>query len=334
MHVSNGLFPTSARHAPSFHSAGFCLNPLGPTAAEISGFDCAEAMDAGTLAALKEAFLTYPVLIFRDQTLSAQELVAFGRLFGPLETYARPAANTARPPLAALRETRARATPDQTLYLHPDDTGVVIMTNTVLPDAIPIAIIDNVECWHADGSHKPEPYQAIAVHLLKKPAAGGGDTEFCDLRRIYEALSPADQLLLAGLTATHHWSKSLNPRFAGLLDDAAREQGARIAAMIPAAHQPLVRTHPDTGRPALYLSPRFTLNIDGAAPDASDAILNALFELMDDVRFCYRHKWRERDLVIWDNSCLNHRVHGYAANDVRYSHRITISGERPYFRAG
>jgi len=129
------------------------------------------------------------------------------------------------------------------------------------------------------------------------------------LRLLYDALPAGDRKLLAGLTATHHWSKSLNPRFAGALDEAAQEEGTRIAAMIPQAHQPLVRTHPETGRRALYLSPRFTLRIDAAAPDASDAILNELFALMDDPRFCYRHQWRERDLMIWDNRCLNRFWH-------------------------
>ena len=311
----------------------FALNPLGPTAAEIYGLDCAQAIDPSTLRALKQAFLTYPALIFRDQVLSAPELATFGRLFGTLETYEKAAAKVARPQLATLHETSARTTPDQMLYLHPKDPGVLVMTNEALRDLTAVAVIDNAECWHSDGSHKPEPYQAIALHILQNPAAGGGDTEFCDLRLMYDALPADDRRLLAGLTATHHWSKSLNPRFAGVLDNAAREEGARIAAMIPPAHQPVVRTHPETGRPALYLSPRFTLCIDGAPPDASQAILNELFALMDDPRFCYRHQWRERDLMIWDNRCLNHRVHAYAANDVRRRHRITIGGDRPYYRA-
>ena len=311
----------------------FTLNPLGATAAEIYGLDCAQAIDPSTLRALKQAFLTYPALIFRDQVLSAPELAAFGRLFGTLETYEKAAAKVARPQLATLHETSARTTPDQMLYLHPEDSGVLIMTNEALRDLTAVAVIDNAECWHSDGSHKPEPYQAIALHILQNPAAGGGDTEFCDLRLMYDALPADDRRLLAGLTATHHWSKSINPRFAGVLDNAAREEGARIAAMIPPAHQPVVRTHPETGRPALYLSPRFTLCIDGAPPDASQAILNELFALMDDPRFCYRHQWRERDLMIWDNRCLNHRVRAYAANDVRRRHRITIGGDRPYYRA-
>ncbi len=333
MAVSSSSPRPSAKHGRGnplpFALTGFEVNPLSPTAAEIKGFDCARPMDMGTLRALKEAYLNYPVLIFRDQVLSAPELAAFGRMFGPLEMYENSAARNARPPLASLRETRLRTTPDQMLYPHPEDNGVLIMTTEVLPELTAIAVIDNAECWHSDASHKSEPYATIAVHVVQNPACGGGETEFCDLRLIYDALPAADKRLLSGLTATHHWSKSLNPRFAGVLDDAAREQGVHIAAMIPQIHQPVVRTHPDTGRPAFYISPRFTLAIDGATPDTSEAILNELFALMDDSRFCYRHQWRERDLMIWDNRCLNHRVHAYAANDVRRRHRVTIGGDRP-----
>jgi taurine dioxygenase len=331
----NGYFMNRPRAvcSPSARAlTAFALNPLGPTAAEIEGLDCAQAIDASTLRALKQAYLTYPVLIFRDQVLSAPELAAFGRLFGPLETYQKPAGKVGGP-LTVLHETSARTTPDQMLYLHPGDSGVLIMTNEALHDLAAIAIIDNAECWHSDGSHRSEPYQAIAVHALQNPASGGGDTEFCDLRLLYDALPTADKNLLAGLTAAHHWSKSLNPRFAGRLDNLAREEGARVAAAIPQTRQPVVRTHPETGRPALYLSPRFTLCIDGASPDASQAILNELFSLMDDQRFCYRHQWREGDLMIWDNRCLNHRVSAYATNDVRRRHRITVAGDRPYYRA-
>jgi alpha-ketoglutarate-dependent taurine dioxygenase len=111
----------------------FAMNPLGATAAEIIGLDCAQAMDPVTLPALRQAFLTYPVLIFRDQVLPAPELAAFGRLFGTLETYENAAAKAARPPLPLLRETSGRTTPDQMLYVHPEEAGVLVMTNNALP---------------------------------------------------------------------------------------------------------------------------------------------------------------------------------------------------------
>ena len=82
----------------------------------------------------------------------------------------------------------------------------------------------------------------------------------------------------------------------------------RIARLVPDMHQPVVRTHPETGRPSLFLSPRFTLGIDGATQARSDALLHEIFALIEAPRFHYRHQWRENELMIWDNKCLNHRV--------------------------
>ena len=159
---------------------------------------------------------------------------------------ARPATmRAARPLLASLQQTNARTTPDQMLYVHPEDSGVLIMTNETLPDLTAMAVIDNAECWHSDGSHKAEPYQAVAVHVVQNPTSGGGDTEFCDLRLIYDALPAGDKKLLAGVTATHHWSKSLNPRFAGAAGTGAGGHGQGIGSkpsyLIPDIRPPLGR---------------------------------------------------------------------------------------------
>ena len=180
-------------------SKAFALNPLAPQPRKSTAWIARKRWTRVSLRALKQAFLTYPALIFRDQVLSAAELAAFGRLFGPLETYENAAAKPARPPLALLHETSGRTTPDQMLYVHPEEAGVLVMTNNALPELTAIAVIDNAECWHSDGSHKSEPYGAIAVHALQNPASGGGDTEFCDLRLLYDALPVGDRKLLAGL---------------------------------------------------------------------------------------------------------------------------------------
>jgi taurine dioxygenase len=97
--------------------------------------------------------------------------------------------------------------------------------------------------------------------------------------------------------------------------------------------QPIVRTHPETGRQALYISPRFTLAIEGMEDAQAQELLDALFAFMTDKRFHYRHQWRDGDLVIWDNRCLNHRAcGGYALPDIRRMHRTTIVGDKPFYR--
>ena len=109
-----------------------------------------------------------------------------------------------------------------------DDPDVLIMTNEICPDLHAIGIVDNAEMWHSDASHRAEPCQAILLHATRNPSQGG-DTEFCDLRAVYDALAPDLKAELAGRNAVHHWSKSRNPRFAGTLDPAGFEEGERIA---------------------------------------------------------------------------------------------------------
>jgi len=308
------------------------INRLGPGAAEVLGLDCSRPLADDLFAAVRQAFRSCPVLVFRDQTLSAAKLAAFGRRFGPLEDYGAPLPAGAKPQTAALRQIDTRETPDQRLYLSPDDPAVLVMTNEIRADSDPIAVIDNAETWHSDGSHKIEPYKAVILHAMRNPASGG-DTEFCDMNALYEALSPEAKRGLLGRYGIHQWSKSRNPRF--VLDSSAWEEGERIAAAFPERPQPLVFADPETGRPHLYLSPRFTIRIEGLPSDSSRAILEYLFALMEDPRFVYRHSWRERDLVMWDNRRTNHRVRGYAADDIRCRHRVTVSGSEPLvtFRA-
>jgi len=97
--------------------------------------------------------------------------------------------------------------------------------------------------------------------------------------------------------------------------------------------QPIVRTHPETGRQALYISPRFTIGIADMPDSEAQPLLDKLFAVMMDERFHYRHHWQDQDLVIWDNRCLNHQAcGGYSLPDIRRMHRTTIRGDRPFYR--
>jgi taurine dioxygenase len=329
----NTLFRCTDR-LRDFKAASFVINAIGVGAAEIVDLDCSLPIDEKTFQAIKSTFLDYPVLVVRDQILSATDLAKFGRRFGKLESYGnRPSASgsaAAKPQLAALRQLSERETPDQMLYLNPDDPDVLIMSNEIRTDLFAIGIVDNAEMWHSDASHRAEPCQAIILHAIRNPSSGG-DTEFCDMRAVFDALTEDIKAELAGRTATHHWSKSKNPRLARMLEPSARLEGERIAQLVPEMHQPIVRTHPETGRPSLFVSPRFTLRIDDIAPTRSDALLDQVFALAETPQFHYRHQWRENDLVIWDNRCLNHRVCSYPSRDVRHRHRVTIAGDRPFY---
>jgi taurine dioxygenase len=136
-----------------------------------------------------------------------------------------------------------------------------------------------------------------------------------------------------GRRALHHWSKTLNPRLRHSLRATNRADHERIAqCLAPTAH-PLVRTHPDSGRSSLFVSPRFTTAIDGVPATESEDTLKLVFELMKEPRLCYRHVWRRGDVLIWDNRCLSHRARtDYAWPQRRTMFRITLTGQRPYYR--
>jgi taurine dioxygenase len=312
------------------------VNPLCSTAAEILGLDCSRSLADQTFRVVERAFLDYPVLIVRDQILSAADVARFGRRFGRLEEYGSPAttagdkSDAPKPRMAALRQIDGRETPDLRLYVSPEHPDVLTMSNEIRSDLNAIGIVDNAEMWHSDASHRTEPCQAIILYAIRNPSVGG-ETEFCDMRAVYDALTADLKAELAGRTAIHHWSKSKNPRFAAALDSAARQEGERIAQLVPEMRQPVVRTHPQTGHPSLYVSPRFTLRIDGLSPERSDRLLAEIFALAEEPRFHYRHHWRDNDLVIWDNRCLNHRVRFFPTHDIRCRLRVSIAGDRPFY---
>ena len=289
---------------------GFQLNPLTETgAAEITGLDCSRPLDAGTLAALRAAFVEHPILAFRDQVLAPIEQAAFSRQFGALEEQVN------------------------SQYVHPDDPFVLILSNELRPDGTAVGVVDAGDFLHSDSSWSPSPVTATILYAVKNPERGG-DTEFCNMYLVYEALPDDLRRRVAGRTAVHHVSKAKNPRVAiSRTRPDAKEFYEKQEREMPEVHQPVVRTHPESGRQALYVSPRFTLRIDGLDHVESDEILNRLFAAMNDARYRYVHKWGDGDLVMWDNRCLTHRATGgYVLPDVRRMHRTTICGAPPFYR--
>ena len=288
----------------------FTVNKISETGAgEIVGLDCAQPLDPETLQAVRRTLLDFPITVIRDQHLTPRQQGAFSRQLGPLEGQ------------------------DRTTYCHPDDPDVLILSNELRPDGTAVGIVDAGDFWHSDSSHHEEPVNFTILYAVRNPSAGG-DTEYCNLTLVYDALSPAFKAKVEGRYGIHHISKLLNPRVtvsAGRKDAAAyykqHENTTRPVL------QPLVRTHPETGRQALYASPRFTIGIADMPVEEAQPLLDELFALMLEPRFRYRHTWRERDLVIWDNRCLNHQAcGGYQLPDIRRMHRTTVRGERAFYR--
>lgn len=176
------------------------------------------------------------------------------------------------------------------------------------------------ETWHADMTSEVAPPLATMLRLSTVPPDGGGDTLFADMCAAYEALSDHMQRFLLGLTARH--------------DSAVFQRKYGRVEGMPAAEHPVVRTHPVTGRRALFVNVRFTSEIVELKPAESRAVLDHLFRhVAETPDFQYRHKWRENDLVIWDNRCVQHcAIFDYWPH-TRVGYRVTVAGDAPFLNA-
>lgn len=273
--------------------ASFRVTSLSPVmAAEVTGIDLARPLTPETQAAVHEAFLEHQLLVFRNQDLSKDQQVAFTEQFGPLERHAL-----------------TNITPGA----HP----LVHMVSNLGPDGRPSGVVKSTR-WHSDKSFRPEPSMATVLHAVTLPP-DGGDTCFANMYLAYEALSEDEKAELDSMTVTHSWEHSR--------DNLGRTVSqAEINDAPPMVH-PLVRTHPETGRKALFLGMHAAF-LGGMDLTQSLERIEALEAHSTDDRFVYRHTWRQGDLLMWDNRCLLHRADPNfdAAMHPRVMHRTCLRG--------
>ena len=272
------------------------IRPLsGVLGAEISGLDLSQPLDGATLEEVRSAFLTYHVLAFRDQDLSPEQQVAFGRNFGELDTH----------PFVEMN-------PE-----HPEVLDVI-----TLPD-------DRANFgggWHTDVTFLDEPDLGSILYAVDIPPVGG-DTLFANQHAAYDALSPTMQRMLDGLVAVH----SAGPQYAeggqSTKSKAMKTKNADMAGR--RVEHPLVRTHPETGRKSLYVNRAFTIGIVGMHRNESTALLDFLFDHAVHERFTCRVRWQPGTMTMWDNRSVQHyALHDYAGQ-TRRMRRITVKGDRP-----
>ena len=281
------------------------LRPLGAAmGAEIVDIDL-NALSDEIFARVRDAFHEHQVLAIRDQHLSPAAQLAFSRRFGALE--------------------------DQ-LNAHYTVSGfpeVLVLSNDI-KDGKPVGLIDGGDFWHSDSSHRDRPSMATILYAVRNPREGG-DTEFANMYAAYDALPAEMKRRIAGLSGIHAVSKLKNKR---VTVSPRRPDGKNFyerQKSLPDQIWPLVRTHPVTGKKALYASPRFTIGIQGIEEAQADEILDYLFAHQIRPEFVYRHKWRDRDLVMWDNRSVIHQATGgYLYPDIRTMHRTVVAGDRPY----
>lgn len=280
----------------------FTVRRLGATFfAEITGLDLARPLDEPTFARVKAAHLEHGVVVFRDQRLTPEQHIAFSRRFGPLQVHSMSQFN---------------------LEGRPE---ILMVGNEKHPDGRPKGIADAGRYWHSDMSYLPEPALGSLLYARAIPSAGG-DTLFCDMCAAYDALPDERKRLLEGKRAIHYFSARWEREArAGLRPPQSKEERDRN----PPTAQPMVRTHPETGRRALYAG-GFTIGVEGMPEAEAMALLDETERWATQPRFVHRHRWRLHDLVFWDNRRVMHLATVYPEDEPRHMHRTTVKGDAPY----
>jgi taurine dioxygenase len=256
---------------------------------EISGVDLARPLGNQTFQEIHDALMDNLVIFFRDQELTHEQHKAFGLRFGELHMH--PAS------------TRSDAEHPEILTIKADENSKHVAG----------------EEWHSDVSCDPEPPMGSILYMKELPPDGGGNTLFANMYRAYETLSPPIQRLCDGLTAVHDGAQVYGGRFGY----PAKPGG------FPRNEHPVVRTHPVTGRKALYVNRGFTRHIIGIPRDESDAILAYLYQHAENPLFQCRFRWTENAIAFWDNRCAQHRAMWDYWPHTRSGTRVTVKGERP-----
>lgn len=262
--------------------------------AEMIGADLSQPLDDATFDRIRRDWLAANgVMVFRNQDITPGQHIEFSKRFGPLQKHV----------LAK--------------YLLPGHPEIYRVSNKV-KDGIPQGREKAGTYWHSDLSYMKPPALASLLYGIEIPPVGG-DTLFCSLYAAFEALSPALQTFLEGLTAVHDFGFASRGVFKSEQANAAQLDAA------PAVEHPVVTTHPETGRKVLFVNPGFTSHVVDLAPKESDALLGFLYDHMVQPQFIYRHRWSERDLILWDNRCTMHfAIADYDEIGERYMHRTTV----------
>ncbi len=266
----------------------------GALGAEIHGVDLSAELSEETAVEIRQALLDHLVIFFRDQDITPEHHLAFGRHFGDVLEY----------PLI------------KGLEGFPEIMTVVKLENEKLNFG---------GLWHSDTTYLEEPPMGSILVARELPPQGG-DTIFANMYLAYEMLSEAMQKMLDPLKGI---SVSNLPKVTATRDERARVSGTIAPETVLKATHPVVRTHPETGRKLLYVNGGHTLKFEGMSEEESAPLLEYLFEHQTRPEFTCRFAWQPGSIAFWDNRCTQHLpvndYHGYK----RVMHRITLAGGKP-----
>jgi taurine dioxygenase len=261
--------------------------------AEILGLDLRDDIDARVFAQIRDAWHQNLVIVLRGQNMSEEDQVRFAEKFGP----------------PAVIHTK------QFVRNHP----AVMLISNIREDGKPIGALPDGEMhFHTDQCHQERPAMASMLYALEVPPAGG-NTLFANGYTAYETLPPEIKRRIDGRKALNAYD----------YETAATKRGTRLSQSVPSYAHPVVRTHPATGRKALYVNRLMTVRIEGLPAQESEDLLAMLFDHQERREFIYEHVWRVGDLVIWDNRCTLHARTDFSPDERRLMRRVTILGEKP-----
>lgn len=290
--------------APAVHTARFHIRrlPDAPLGAEILGLREAADLSDADIAAIRHAWLAHDgLLVFRDVEFTPQAHVAFSRRFGPQQVH-------------VLNQFHLSGYPE------------ILVVSNVVENGQPIGLGDAGRDWHSDLSYKPLPSLGSML-LTRELPEEGGDTLFANMVRAYETL-PADlKRIIEGRRAVHSYVYRYERLRALSTWRPPLTQAQRDA--VPPVDHPVVRTHPETGKRALFVNEGFTSHILGLPEDESTSVLEQLFAHSVRADNVYTHQWRPGDMLFWDNRSTIHFAPGCPDKYRRTLHRTTIEGDVP-----
>ena len=283
------------------------VHPVTPhLGAELTGVDMSRPADEETIAKVRQALWDHGVVFMRDQDVTPEQHVAFGRAFGDLHIHPFAPGLEGYPEILVLENDRDRP--------------------------------PSINTWHSDVTFLERPALGSILRAVEVPEFGG-DTLWASMYAAYEALSDMMQKFLSGLVAVHDFEHVFFGSSQRMFADSSEDAHARVDKIaaarkkFPQMEHPVVRTHAETGRQALFVNSGFTTHIKDMSDKESRKLLELLYEHLDSPDFQVRFRWEKNSVAFWDNRCTQH----FAAADYwparRHMQRVTIEGERPFYRA-
>jgi taurine dioxygenase len=277
--------------------ASFTVTPLTDhTGVEVVSLDFTQPIDTETRADLCRAFAEHHVLVMRDQHFAPDQFRAAVQLFGEVQPH------------------------DKKEHHVPGHPGVDYVSNDEIVDGR--RIIPG-ETFHTDHSNHPRPPKATTLFAVELPSSGG-DTQYVNMHDAFDDLPEDTKQRIDGLKAVHVYLSKYSPRPLGKISEESRRN------LPPPGIHPLVCTHPENGRKALFLNPVRMESIVGMADKEALALIDDLMRHATQKKYEYRHKWRAGDWVLWDNRSVMHQANpDYDMSERRYLYRLMLKGETP-----